>query len=190
MIISGRWSTAGLATLTRFWTHRRSPNSRCAVVSSDEINSSYIDCFLTSSAYERRVDATPIGGSVLGGANITKLNQPRSRVSVSCVDVSERGGRAPWEGGGAAEGGAGLGEAGSALHAQGAGGDGGALREDEERPAPPAAHQLLVRRLVLFCVVVFICVFVLRFTVASHSPIHTPTAVSTMQGNNQHVRSS
>jgi len=32
-----------------------------------------------------------------------------------------------------------------------------------------------------------------RFTVASlpsHSPIHTPTALSTMQGNNQHVRSS
>ena len=25
-----------------------------------------------------------------------------------------------------------------------------------------------------------------RFTVASHSPIHTPTAVPTMQGNNQH----
>jgi len=30
--------------------------------------------------------------------------------------------------------------------------------------------------------------FIKRFTVASHSPIHTPTAVSTMQGNNQRVR--
>jgi len=29
-----------------------------------------------------------------------------------------------------------------------------------------------------------------RFTVASHSPIHTPTAVSNMHGNNQHIRSS
>jgi len=28
------------------------------------------------------------------------------------------------------------------------------------------------------------------FTIASHSPIHPPTAVPTMQGNNQHVRSS
>ena len=26
-------------------------------------------------------------------------------------------------------------------------------------------------------------------SIASHSPVHTPTAVSTMQGNNQHVRS-
>jgi len=32
--------------------------------------------------------------------------------------------------------------------------------------------------------------FMYRFTVASHPPIHTPTAVSTMQGNNQHIRSS
>ena len=33
------------------------------------------------------------------------------------------------------------------------------------------------------------CFYPKRFTVASHSPIHTPTAVPTMQGNNQHVRS-
>jgi len=28
------------------------------------------------------------------------------------------------------------------------------------------------------------------YSIASHSPIHTPTAVPTLQGNNQHVRSS
>ena len=64
------------------------------------------------------------------------------------VPGPERGGGAPREGSGAAEGGPGLGEAGGALHPQGAGGDGGTLREDAQRPPSPAAHQLLVRLLI------------------------------------------
>ncbi|CAM4623071.1 unnamed protein product, partial [Lepidochelys kempii] len=56
----------------------------------------------------------------------------------------ERGGGAAREGRGAAEGGAGDGEAGRSLHAQGAGGDGGPVREDAHGPPAPAASQLLV----------------------------------------------
>lgn len=51
----------------------------------------------------------------------------------------ERGGRAPWEGGGAAEGCQGQREAGGALHAQSPGGDGGAFREASYSPTAPAA---------------------------------------------------
>lgn len=66
-----------------------------------------------------------------------------------CVGVHvERGGGAPWEGRGVAEGRPELSQTGGPLHPQGPGGNGGSLWEDEERPETTAAHQLLVRLLV------------------------------------------
>lgn len=54
------------------------------------------------------------------------------------VSLAERGGRAPREGSGAPQGSTQHRQAGGEIHAQGPGGDGVALREDEVRQAPPA----------------------------------------------------